>query len=336
MTSLTPAPGEAQLPLRSRPKAPATLVFAVRKVAAALTTVVIAAFLIFTALALTPGDPVDQVVGTRATEAQREAARHALGLDKAFPIRFLDWIGDALHGQLGTSITYRQEVSSLIAPRVATTLWLVLLAALLILVLGVALGAFGGISRRWRPVVSAVVGVGLSVPAYVSATVLIGVFAVKLGWFPTYGAGSGLVDRVRHLTLPAIALSLGWIAYVAQMTMASVREEGGKEHVTTAVGRGLSRSLVFRRHIMRNAALPVMTASGLTVAGLVAGTVVVETSFGIDGIGSLLVKSVLNKDYPVVMAVSVLIVLVFVVVTTALDLLQAVLDPRVRQGGGRR
>ena len=131
-------------------------------------------------------------------------------------------------------------------------------------------------------------------------------------------------------------MSLAWAAYVAQITMAAVREEADKEHVATATGRGLTRSIVFRRHVLRNASLPVLTASGLTVAGLVAGSVVVETAFGVDGIGSLLVKSVPDKDYPIVMAISTLIVVIFVAVTALLDVAQLLLDPRSRTAGGAK
>lgn len=309
---------------------------AVRGLLGAAATVLAASFLIFGALALTPGDPVAQVVGQRATAAQRAAARHELGLDEPLPVRYAHWVLHAVQGDFGRSITYRQDVSGLIAPRIATTLTLVALAAVIIVVAGVALGCLGGASDRWRPAVSAVVGIGLSVPAYVSATVLIGVFAVKLGWFPTFGAGEGFAGRLHHLLLPALALSLGWSAYLAQLTGAAVHEQAGKEHVATAVGRGIPRATVFCRHVLRNAALPVLTASGLTVAGLFAGAVVVETAFAVDGVGSLLVKSVTNKDYPVVMAVSMLIVAVFVVVTTLLDVLQTLLDPRSRRTGGAR
>ncbi|MEU9448894.1 ABC transporter permease [Streptomyces sp. NPDC048277] len=334
MTTTSVAGGFAR---RSRPWPGLPVVRAVvRALLGAAATALAASFLIYAALALTPGDPVDQVVGQRATKEQRAAARAQLGLDEPLPVRYVHWVADAVQGNFGRSITYRQDVSGLIEPRIATTLTLVLLAAVIIVVCGVALGAVGGLSDRWRPVIGAFVGMGLSVPAFVSASILIGIFAVQLGWFPTYGAGDGFADRLRHLLLPAVALSLGWTAYVAQMTTAAVREQAGKDHVATAVGRGLGRGLVFRRHVLRNAALPVMTASGLTVAGLVAGSVVVETAFSVDGIGSLLMKSVTNKDYPVVMAISMLIVVIFVAVTTLLDLAQTVLDPRTRTTGGNR
>jgi peptide/nickel transport system permease protein len=305
-----------------------------RVVVGPVSTVVAASFVIFTSMSFAPGDPVSQILGQRATEGQREAMRAQLGLDDPILIRYWHWLTDAVHGDFGISLTYRQSVSGLLGPRILTTLTLVVMAALLILIIGVALGSFGGANQRWRPFVNGIVGLGIAIPGFVAASVLISIFAVELGWFPTYGAGSGVLDRVWHLTLPAVALSLGWIAYVAQMTAAAVKEEAGREHVTTATGRGLPRRIVFRRHVMRNAAIPVMTASGLTVAGLVAGSVVIESAFAVDGIGSLLVTSVSNKDYSVVTAISLIIVIVFVVATTVIDIAQSFLDPRLRASKG--
>ena len=302
-----------------------------KKTAVGVGTIVVSSFVIFVALAQAPGDPVGQILGPHAGAAERAAMRSRLGLDEPVLVRYWHWLTGVLHGDFGTSLVYRQPVASLLAPRLATTLILVCLASLMAVAGGVALGMFGGVSPRWRPVVSAMTGLGTAVPAFVASSALISVFAVNLGWFPTFGAGQGLVDQLWHLTLPAVALALSSAAYVAQMTGAAVAEEAGREHVVTATGRGLPRSLVLRRHVLRNAAIPVLTVSGLTAASLVAGSVVVESAFGIDGLGSLLVKSVSGKDYPVVSAASLVIVIVFVVVMTVLDIAQTALDPRLRR-----
>ena len=140
-------------------------------------------------------------------------------------------------------------------------------------------------------------------------------------------------DRLWHLTLPAISLSILWTAYVAQVTRAAVREQLDHEHVETARGRGLPSTFVFRHHVLRNAAIPIATISGLTLAGLVASAVVVEFAFGLSGVGSLLVSSVSAKDYNVVQAITVLLVVIFVVVTSLLDAVSRVLDPRLRSRG---
>jgi peptide/nickel transport system permease protein len=299
--------------------------------AAAAATVIVTSFVVFVALGFAPGDPVAQILGARASDAQRAAMRAQLGLDRPLLTRYWDWLTGALHGDFGVSLTYRQDVAGLLGPRLGTTLVLVVLALLITLVIGVAVGTLGGIAPRWRAVVTGLAGIGVAVPAFVAAALLISVFAVGLGWFPTYGAGSGVVDRLWHLLLPAVALSMSWSAYIAQITTAAVKEEVDSEHVATAIGRGLPRIMIIRRHVLRNALVPVLTVSGLMVGGLVAGSVVVESAFAIDGIGSLLVKSVLNKDYAVVNAVSLIIVLVFVTVMTLVDLVHTALDPRLRE-----
>ncbi|MFE4675544.1 ABC transporter permease [Streptomyces sp. NPDC056723] len=308
------------------------LSLAVTYVVGPVATILCASFLLFAVLAWAPGDPVAQLLGPHASDSARAAIRARLGLDDPMPERYWHWLTGNLHGDLGTSLTYRQPVSDLLAPRMLTTFLLVGMSAVLILVAGLLLGGIGGTSPRWRPLVNALSGLGVAVPAFVATTLLISMFAVNLGWFPTSGAGGGFADRLWHLTLPAIALSIGYAAYLSQLTSSAIGEEAEAEHVQTGRGRGLPRSWIFRRHILRNAALPILTASGLTVAGLVAGAVVVEPAFGIDGIGSLLIRSVSAKDYPVVTGVSFLIITVFVVVTTLLDAGQHLLDPRLRKG----
>jgi peptide/nickel transport system permease protein len=158
---------------------------------------------------------------------------------------------------------------------------------------------------------------------------------VNLGWFPVLGGGAGFVDRIWHLTLPAVALALSWLAYVAQITKVSVRDELHREYVDTARARGLREREIVRKHVLRNAVIPITTVSGLTVAGLLAGTVVVETAFGIAGIGSFLLQSVSAKDFAVVQAISLIIVATFVIVNASVDVLNGALDPRVRFRGAR-
>lgn len=298
-------------------------------------TILIAAFLVFAALALAPGDPINQILGGKASDEQREALRERLGLNLAFPLQFLNWIVRAVQGDLGVSFTHRQDVVEIIAPRLGTTLALVSMSTVLILVIGIGGGILGGVFRRARPWVAFGVALLISVPSFVAASFLVSTFAVSLRWFPTFGAGQPGLDRIWHLTLPAIALSVGWIAFLAQISMASISEERSKEHVTTAIGRGLPFAVILRKHILRNAGIPVVTASGLMLAALLAGAVVVETAFAVDGVGSLLVTSVLAKDQPVVAAISLLIIAAFVIMTTIVDILHVLLDPTLRETATR-
>ncbi|WP_431246476.1 ABC transporter permease [Leifsonia xyli] len=309
--------------------------YGVKWIVGPILTIVAAAFVIYIALALSPGDPVSTILGSKATAEQRQALRERLGLDEPVLVQFWNWFTSALHGDFGFSFTFRQDVSTIVGPRLGTTAALVVMSMVLILVFGIGLGIVGGIAKKSRALVSTTIGFLISIPSFVAASFLIGIFAVGLGWFPTFGAGEPGIDRIWHLTLPAIALAVGWVAYLAQISMSSITEERNKEHVTTAIGRGLPFGLVLRKHILRNAGIPVLTASGLTLAALVAGSIVVETAFAVDGIGSLLVKSVLSKDQPVVAAISLIIITVFVVMTTVVDILQVVLDPKLRKRSRR-
>ncbi len=302
-----------------------------RYVIAPLVTILVASFVVFLALNAAPGDPVARILGGTATDAQRAALRTELGLDQPLLARYASWIVGALHGDFGISYTYRSDVSALIGPRILTTTLLVVMAGILIVLIGTSIGTLSGLRRRLRPWAALLAAVGIAVPSFVAASALVAVFAVGLGWFPTYGAGDGFLDRVWHLVLPAIALAIGWTAYVIQMTGVAVAEEAGKDHVATATGRGIPRSAVVRRHVLRNASLPILTVAAVTVAGLVAGSVIVEGAFALDGLGSLLVSAVSDKDAPVVLAVSLIIICVFVVATTLIDVAHRLLDPRMRR-----
>jgi peptide/nickel transport system permease protein len=306
-----------------------------RPVLGGVFTIVVASVVIFVALSFAPGDPAVTLAGPHATHDQLEALREQLGENKPLPERYVSWLGGVLHGDFGQSTQFRQGVSSLLQPRLGVTAELVVFAFLLILVFGIGLGLLPSVHRYLTWPVVFVTSLGVAVPTFVAALILIEIFALKLGWFPVLGSSSGgPLDRLRHLTLPATALALSWAAFVAQISRASIRDEEGHEHVETALSRGLGRDQVFRKHVLRNAAAPIVTVIGLTLAGLIAGSIVVETAFGIGGIGSLLVVSVSAKDTNVVLAISIIFVVAFVVATTVADIAQILLDPRVRDRVG--
>ncbi len=194
----------------------------------------------------------------------------------------------------------------------------------------VGLGTFAALrGRRTQAAVAGVTAVGMGVPSFVAASVLISYFAVQLGWFPVFGPGSGFTDRIWHLTLPAIALALASLAYVAQVSRAAVATELRRDHVTTAVARGFPRGQVVRRHALRNAAIPIATVSGVTIAYLITGTAIVEQAFQLNGLGSLLIQSVTTNDLPTVQGVCLVVVLAFLLVNVIVDALYGLLDPRV-------
>lgn len=297
-----------------------------------LATAIVATFAVFVGMHSTAGDPVSSLLGPRATRAQVDALRADLGLDDPMVARYLDWLTGVFQGDFGLSTVYRSPVSDLIQARLETTMFLVAYAAVLVIMFGLLTGVLGSVFKPLRPVVVALNGAMVAIPSYVAAFILIVIFAVHFGWFPTSGAGEGFGDQVHHMTLPAIALALGWAAYLSQITRATLLDELQGEHVAAARGRGIPPGLVFRRHVLRNAAGPIVTVAGTIVAYLITGSVVVEMTFGLDGLGSLLVKSVASKDTNIVLAVNLLLVVVFVVTTAVVEVAQRALDPRIREG----
>jgi peptide/nickel transport system permease protein len=308
--------------------------FVGRRVAMLVLTLLVASFAIYASLSIAPGNPLSVLTGGRTLPPEAMATLKArYHLDEPLPAQYWHWLTSALHGDLGTSIALRESVNTLIGERAGVTVELVLYAAVLILVLGIGSGIVAGL-RRGAIDMSVIVGttVFAAIPSFVAAIVLISVFAVKLGWFPALGAGTGGLDRLWHLTLPAIALALSALAIVARVTRVSVREEMGREHVQTAVSRGLPRHLVVRRHVLRNAAIPITTVSGITIASLIALSAVVERAFSLNGLGSELVSAAASKDFAVVQGISLVLVAAFVITNAIVDLLYALLDPRVVLG----
>jgi peptide/nickel transport system permease protein len=308
--------------------------FAARRLSGFVVTLLVASFLVFGSLYVAPGDPISFLIGGRPTTPEmREALRSQYHLDDPFFARYFSWLGDAVQGDFGRSVLLRQDVSELISTRLTTTVLLVSLTFVIVVVMGVALGTLAAMRRGWiDDLIVTVMSVNIATPAFVAAVLLISVFSVQLGWFPAFGPGTGFLDRLYHLTLPAIALAIGWWALIGEATRAAMREELSREHVETARARGLPPGAVLRRHVFRNAAIPISTASGLSLAGLIAGATIVESAFQLNGIGSLLITSVNSRDFPVVQAVALILVASFALVNLAVDLMYSLLDPRVRLG----
>lgn len=304
-----------------------------------LVTLLVSSFLVFASLYVAPGDPIDFLVQGRSPSPETIAAvKSQYGLDQPFLQQYWSWLTGILHGDLGRSFQFREDVGTLLGARLGTTLLLMAMSAVLITVVGLLAGIVGALTagRVADKCVLVMTTFLAAVPSFVASILLISVFAVRLGWFPTFGAGAGLADRVYHLTLPAIALSLTFIALVARVTRSAMLEELGREHVEVSLSRGLPRRTVVRRHVLRNALGPITTISGLLVAGLLVSSAIVEEAFGLSGLGSLLVQSVDKGDFPVVQAIVLLVVLAFVLVNLLVDLLQPLIDPRVLAGEAAR
>ncbi|WP_232819099.1 ABC transporter permease [Homoserinimonas sp. OAct 916] len=313
------------------------LIFVVRRLAALIGVLIVSSFLVFAAMYAAPGSPENFLVqGRTVTPEVLAAIRKQYSLDDPFFVRFWNWFTNVLQGNFGQSLSNRQDVGDLLANRLPTTLTLVLLAAILIVVLGIALGVIGGLRDGVADkIIILGSNVGFAVPTFFAALILMSIFSVGLGWFPVFGSGVGVVDRIWHLTLPALALALPSLAVVARITRTAIREERHSEHAVMASARGVPARLVLGRHIIRNSMLPVSTVVGVHIAGLIAGAFVVEYAFTLDGIGTLLVNAVQKKDFAVVQAIAIILVAAFGIINLLVDLLYASIDPRVRLGAAR-
>ncbi|UGT44026.1 ABC transporter permease [Nocardia yamanashiensis] len=308
--------------------------FLIRRGALLLATMFIASIAIYAAMYLAPGDPIAVLTGGRQLSPEARAiVAERYHLDDPLPVRYWYWLTSALHGDLGYSLGTRQDVSTLIAQRAPTTLMLVGYTSVLIVVLGIGIGVLSALRPGLTDTLALLTTTVLAaVPSFVAALALISVFAVKLGWLPALGDGSGFGGRIEHLTLPAIALACSSLALVARITRAAVRTEAKRPHVQTAVSRGLPARHVLRKHILRNAAIPITTVTGLTLASLIVLVSIVEQAFNLNGLGATLVTAAQNKDFAVVQAISLLMVVAFVAVNSLVDFLYALLDPRVSLG----
>ncbi|GLY37022.1 ABC transporter permease [Amycolatopsis sp. NBRC 101858] len=306
-----------------------------RRLGALLLTLAVSSFVIFAGMFAAPGDPLTFLIKNPEdrTPDRIAAVRAAYHLDDSFPQQYFLWVKGVLHGDLGTSFVYKQPVADLMSSRLPVTVLLVAMAALLFVVVGVLLGVVSAL-RRGGVADSVITGVTTfltSVPHFVVALVLVSVFAVQLGWFDVSGSGDGFADRLYHLTLPAIALALGALAVVSRVTRQTMVEQQSLEHVEVARSFGLPRRKVVRRHVLRNSLGPVVTMCGLIIASMLAGTVVIESVFGLSGVGSMLVDSINAHDFPVVQAILLYMVLAYMVVTIVVDVVYPLIDPRTRE-----
>ncbi len=312
--------------------------FVLVKIGTLLLTLFVASLAVFFSRFLVPGDPARFLLRGRSPkpEALAEITRQ-YGLDKPPWEQYVNWLGGILHGDWGRSLTYRQDVSDVLLNRLPTTLQLVALAAVFITVLGLLAGIIASLNKGFgdKFILISLTAAG-AVPPFVAAIGLVAVFSVNLGWFPSFGSGDGFWDRIWHLTLPALALGVTYIAFVARVTRSSMNEQLIREHVEVATSRGLTRPTVVLRHVLRNALGPILTVSGVLIAGLLVSSAIIEQTFGLTGIGQLLVQSIDRLDFGVVQAIVMVVVTAFVVVNTVVDLVQPLIDPRIAAGSETR
>jgi peptide/nickel transport system permease protein len=298
-----------------------------RRLGGTLLVLLTVSFVTFVALSATPGDAAEALVGDSASQEQLDALRHEMGLDVPLLPRYLGFLSGLLtRGDLGRSLVGRREVSQLLAERLPYTLLLALTATSLATVAGAAIGTAAAV-RAGGYLDAAIMGgtaLGLAVPSFWSALLLILVFALQLGWLPVVGASS-----LKHLALPALTLALPTMAVVARLMRTSVLEELSANYVRTARAKGATGRRVLSHHVLRNSLIPVITLLGLHLGHLLGGAFIVETIFGWPGLGRLTVQAIFDRDQPVVLGAALTVAAMYLLINLAVDLIHAWLDPRV-------
>ena len=313
--------------------------FLLKRLLTFLATLAVASVVVFAVLEILPGNAAELILGDTATPESLAALQAKLGLDRPPLTRYLDWTGGLLRGETARSITYDTPTAELISERLRVTLPLALMAMLLTVVLALTLGVYAA-SRHGRAGdvgVMAASQLGIAIPNFWFAILLILLFAVQLQWvsaggFPgwTEDEGGGLVQGFVALLLPALALAVVQAAILARVTRSAVIDVMREDYVRTARAKGLSRRQALLRHVLRNAMIPVLTVSGLQFANLITGTVVVENVFVLPGVGRLVFQAIGNRDLVLVRDVVMLLAAAVVVINFVVDVLYAVIDPRLR------
>jgi peptide/nickel transport system permease protein len=292
--------------------------------------------IVFFMVRFVPGDPARIMVGgQRISEQNLENIRKSYRLDQPLLTQYRLWLGDILAGNLGRSYRQRTEVSTLIVERLPLTAKLAGFSFLLSLLIAVPLGILAAVYRNtWIDVGATMFAVLVaSSPVFFTGILLILLFSYQLGWLPALGAGEGGLDEVRHLLLPSLTLGVSLAAVITRITRSSMVEALTQDYIETARAKGLPARAVILKHAFRNALVPIVTVSGLLFGFLVVGTVLVEHTFGLGGLGSLLIDAVQVRDYPVVQGATVFIAGVFILINLVVDVLYGIIDPRVRFGG---
>jgi peptide/nickel transport system permease protein len=302
--------------------------YVAKRIALAIPNLFLMSVIIFFILRILPGDPVrTMLAGTAASTEQVEQIRHSLGLDRPIYIQYLDFVGNALRGDLGRSIITKRTVTSEVRAQFPSTLGLAVTGMAIALVIGVCSGVLAAVHQRtWIDSVSMGVALlGISMPSFWLALLLLYLFSFKLGWLPAVGVGGW-----KHLVLPAFVLGIAEAAIIARLVRASMVEVLRREYIVVARAKGQRECLVLIRHALRNALIPVVTTIGLEFGFLLGGAVVIESVFARPGVGRLTVESILARDFPVVQGTVLFVAALFVVINLVVDISYAWLDPTIR------
>jgi peptide/nickel transport system permease protein len=309
--------------------------FIVKRVLATIPVMAFVALFVFSLLYIAPGDPAAVIAGDQASPQDIERIRLSLGLDRPFLVRFLEWAGQILQGNLGTSMFTGLPVTELIQQRIEPTLSLMIVTLTFAILVAVPIGVLAA----WKAgsaldrLFMAFTVLGFSLPVFVAGYILAYIFALQLDWLPSQGytpLAQGLWPWFENLILPAIALGFVYIALIARTTRAAMLEVLSQDYVRTARAKGMGESDILFRHALKNAAVPIVTVIGIGVALLIGGAVVTESVFAIPGLGRLTIDAILRRDYPLIQGIVLMFSMIYVLVNLAVDLIYMFVDPRIR------
>lgn len=298
-----------------------------------LVTIVIVSVLIFTVVRITPTDPIASITKGKPISAETKMAlEKEYNLDQSMPMQYVNWVKGMFHGDFGKSYQMKESVSSILSVRMMTTVQLVLMSSVIIVLLAIPLGMLSAAKMNTLldqslTVVSLVL---VSSPPFFTGLLLMLLFTMVWPIFPTFGTAGGFIENIRYLALPAIALAAVRMALIMRITRSNMVEQLSANYVQTATAKGLPKRKVVYKHALKNAAIPILTVTSLELAGMLGGSVMVEKVFSLNGVGSLLADSISKSDYPVIQSVTLLMVIVFLVSNLIVDILYAVVDPRIR------
>lgn len=303
------------------------LIYVLRRLLQSIPVLMGVLVIAFLVTRFTPGDPARIMAGAEASEIAVQAMRERLGLDQPHYVQFVRYVGRVFQGDLGSSYHLGQDVASLIQGALPRTAALAVIAMLVTAGIGIPTGILSAIRKDtwWDALARFGALLGVSIPAFFAGLLMILLFSYQLGWFPSYGSGS-----LRHVILPGVTLGLFSTGLVARLTRASMLDIMGQDFVRTATAKGLGRRAVIFKHGLRNASISIVTIMGLQLGSLLSGSVLTETVFAYPGIGRLLVRSIFERDYPVVQGVILLVALIYLIANLIVDMLYAAVDPRIR------
>lgn len=312
--------------------------YILRRLLQAIPTLLIISLLIFSLLYVTPGDPVDLILGTEdgtVSEEQRAVVEEQWGLDKPFLVRYVNFVVNACKGDLGTSYATNQDVFDSVMARMPATLKLAAFSMLLALVVSVPLGILAALKHNsiWDSLATALATVGVSLPKFWFGLVLMIVFSLRLGWLPSTGSAElseGLGTFLSYIIMPAASLALGMAATQTRMIRSSMLDVLNQDYVRYARSKGLRERVVIWGHALKNAMIPVITVIGGEVGGLLGGAVVTESIFSWPGVGRLMMNSISKRDYPMIQGITLMLCISYLLVNLLIDIVYAWVDPRIR------